>query len=167
MKPPAAALSVPDRILRPARPVFVFLAVLAAYWPALRGGPIWDDDAHVTRSALQSLAGLKRIWFELGATQQYYPVLHSAFWVEHRLWGDAPLGYHLCNILLHATAACIFAHILTRLTQADTWAWFAGLVFALHPVCVESVAWISEQKNTLSLVFYLLAALAYLHWREG
>ncbi len=77
----------------------VYVAVGAAYFPALRGGgSLWDDDAHVTRPELQSLGGLGRIWCEVGATQQYYPVLHSAFWVEHRLWGDAPPGYHLVNV---------------------------------------------------------------------
>jgi tetratricopeptide (TPR) repeat protein len=136
------------------------LAVAAAYAPALRGGLLWDDDAHVTRPELQSWAGLGRIWFEVGATQQYYPVLHSAFWVEHRLWGDATLGYHLVNVLWHGAAACLFILVLRRLAVPG--AWLAGLAFALHPVGVESVAWISEQKNTLSTVFYLLAALALL-----
>jgi predicted negative regulator of RcsB-dependent stress response len=143
----------------------IILASLAAYAPALRGGFIWDDDAHVTRPDLRSLDGLRRIWFELGATQQYYPVVHSAFWVEHRLWGDAPLGYHLLNVLLHATAACLLVVVLRRLSVPGSG--LAGFVFALHPVCVESVAWVSEEKNTLSTVFYLLAALAYLRWRDG
>src|ERR1700689_2769405 len=91
------------------------VAVGAAYWPALRGGLLWDDDAHVTRPELQSLAGLRRIWFEVGATQQYYPVLHSAFWVEHRLWGEAPLPYHLLNVALHATSAGLVVVFLRRL----------------------------------------------------
>ena len=146
----------------------VVLAVLAVYWPAYRAGFIWDDDAHVTRPELRSLHGLWRIWFDLGATQQYYPVLHSAFWVEHRLWGDSPMGYHLLNVLLHAAAACLFALVLRRLWSAGVSSiapWLAALVFALHPVCVESVAWVSEQKNTLSAVFYLSAALVYLRWR--
>jgi len=139
----------------------VFLAaVLAAYLPALRGGLLWDDDAHVTRQALRSLHGLWRIWFDVGATQQYYPLLHSAFWVEHRLWGDSVLGYHLANVALHAAAAWLLVLILRRL--AFPVPVLAGLVFALHPVCVESVAWISEQKNTLSAVLYLSAALLYL-----
>jgi tetratricopeptide (TPR) repeat protein len=144
----------------------VFLAALIAYWPVLRGGFIWDDDAHVTKPVLRSLHGLWRIWFEMGATQQYYPVLHSAFWVEHRLWGDAPLGYHLLNVVLHATAACLFGLILRRFWKRDGAAWLAAFLFALHPVGVESVAWISEQKNTLSAVFYLLAAMTHLRWRE-
>jgi protein O-mannosyl-transferase len=69
----------------------------------------------VTAPALRSLSGLGRIWFELGATEQYYPVLHSAFWVEHKLWGDATTGYHLANVLLHATSECLLAAILQRL----------------------------------------------------
>ncbi len=141
----------------------IVLAALAAYAPAIRGGMIWDDDAHVTKPALRSVSGLAQIWLKLGATQQYYPVLHSAFWAEHRLWGDATAGYHLVNILLHATSACLLVLLLRRLSVPG--AWLAGLVFALHPVCVESVAWISEQKNTLSTALYLLSAIAFLRWR--
>jgi len=169
----------------------IFGLVLACYWPALRGGMLWDDAAHITRPDLRSWSGLGRIWFEKGATQQYYPVLHTAFWIEHRLWGDATVGYHLVNVILHAASSCLFALILRRLMDGRRAQpldsardaglvdgpveglrpdlpsgpgveWPAAAVFAVHPVCVESVAWISEQKNTLSLLFYLLAALAYL-----
>ena len=142
----------------------MLLVVLLAYLPALRGGLLWDDDAHVTKLPLRSLHGLWRIWFDVGATQQYYPLLHSAFWVEHRLWGDAVLGYHLANVAFHAAAAWLLVVILRRL--AFPVPMLAGLLFALHPVCVESVAWISEQKNTLSTVFYLGAALVYLCYDE-
>jgi tetratricopeptide (TPR) repeat protein len=146
-------------------------ASVLAYLPALGGAMLWDDDAHVTNASLRSLSGLWKIWFRLGTTQQYYPVLHSAFWVEHRLWGDSVVGYHLANVVLHAAAACLVAFALARVvprspmpalpTGAD---WFAAAVFALHPVCVESVAWISEQKNTLSAVFYLVSLLLYLRF---
>ena len=136
-----------------------------AYLPALRGGLLWDDTSHVTTPELQSLHGLWRIWFDLGATQQYYPLLHSAFWMEHRIWGDAVLGYHLTNVTLHAASACLVVMIVRRLSLPG--AWLAGLVFALHPVCVESVAWISEQKSTLSGVFYLGSALAYLRFDQS
>jgi len=167
----------------------VFAAVLAAYTPALFGDFLWDDSGHVTRPDLRSLAGLDRIWTEVGATQQYYPALHTAFWIEHGLWGDAVLGYHLVNLVLHAAAACLFALVLRRLWDSGgrpstslrafdsepmaagherrRYAgveWFAAILFAIHPVCVESVAWISEQKNTLSTVLYLAAALAYLRF---
>ena len=164
----------------------VFAATLAAYLPAMRCGFVWNDGDYVTRSDLQTGSGLGRIWFEVGATEQYYPVLHSTFWLEHRLWGDAAAGYHVINILLHAISACLLVVILRRLwgrrsppgtpgELADASgpappcdaALFAGLIFALHPVCVESVAWISEQKNTLSTVFYLAAVLAYLHFADG
>lgn len=116
----------------------------------------------MSKPALRSLHGLWRIWFDLGATQQYYPLLHSAFWMEHQLWGDAVLGYHLLNIALHALSACLVVAIVRRLGLPG--ASLAGFIFALHPVCVESVAWISEQKNTLSAVFCLAAAFVYLQF---
>lgn len=138
--------------------------VLVVFWPALAGEFLWDDAGHVTRPDLRTLAGLWRIWSEIGATQQYYPVLHSAFWLEHRIWGDATVGYHLINLGWHASAAVLFGLVLRRLAVPG--AWFAAAWFAVHPVTVESVAWISEQKNTLSLVLYLSAALAYLRFED-
>ena len=136
-----------------------------AYLPAMRGGFIWDDDAHVTRPELRSAHGLNRIWFDLGATQQYYPLLHSAFWLEQRLWGDDPLGYHLVNVLLHCGVVCLVYAVLRRLEVPG--ALLAAAIFAVHPVEVESVAWITEQKNTLSALFYLGAMLVYLRFDEG
>jgi protein O-mannosyl-transferase len=138
----------------------IVLATVVAYHPALHGGPLWDDFGHITFPELRSLAGLWRIWSELGATQQYYPLLHSAFWLEHRLWGDSFLGYHFVNVAQHSLSAFLVVLILRRLAVPG--ALFAGLIFALHPVAVESVAWISEQKNTLSAVFYLASAYVYL-----
>ncbi|MGQ0813910.1 MAG: tetratricopeptide repeat protein [Gemmatimonadota bacterium] len=142
----------------------LMIAVAAAYYPAWRGGLVWDDAAHLTRPALQSLPGLWRIWTELGATQQYYPLTHSAFWLQHHLWGDDVLGYHLVNIGLHATVAFLIALILRRLAVPG--AFLAAAIFALHPVQVESVAWISELKNTLSTTLYLAAAFVYLRFDE-
>jgi tetratricopeptide (TPR) repeat protein len=150
----------------------IFCATVLAYLPALSGGFIWNDSDYVTAPALRSLRGLARIWTELGATEQYYPLLHSAFWVQHRLFGDHPLGYHLATLLLHAGCALLFGLILRRLLAGDRAqpgagvAWLAALLFALHPVHVESVAWITEQKNTLSLAFYLAAAAVYLRFDE-
>lgn len=143
----------------------ILCATFVAYLPALNGALVWDDAAHVTRPELRSLHGLWRIWFNLGATQQYYPLLHSAFWVEYKLWGDAVLGYHLVNVALHAVAACLAVQIGKRLSLAG--AWLAGLLFAVHPLCVESVAWISEQKSVLSAAFCLAAALVYLDFDES
>ncbi len=142
--------------------LLIFGAALLAYAPALTGGFLWDDGGHVTRADLRGFTGLIRIWTDFGATQQYYPLLHSAFWLEHHLWGDSTVGYHVLNVLQHATAACLFAAVLRRLAVPGSI--FAALLFALHPVCVESVAWISEQKNTLSAVFYLAAMLCYLRY---
>ncbi len=145
--------------------LFLFTVSCMIYWPAMRGGLLWDDAAHVTRPDRQSFAGLYRIWFNLGATQQYYPLLHTAFWLEHRLWGDVTLGYHLTNVLLHATVASLVYAVLRKLRIQG--AFLAAAIFAVHPVHVESVAWISEQKNTLSAVFYLTAMWAYLSFDQS
>lgn len=143
----------------------VFLALTTlAYWPALQGGLIWDDDAHLTKVELRSLGGLARIWFEPGATQQYYPLVHSVFWLEGKVWGSAVAPYHLVNVLLHALGATLLVAILRRLKIPG--ALLAGAIFALHPVQVESVAWISELKNTLSGCFYLSALLFYLRFDQ-
>ena len=178
MTKPADRRSVPRRVDRPqdepSSPLTAFgakqwllaaalvAAVFIAYQPAWNGGPIWDDDAHLTRPDLRSLHGLYRIWFDVGATPQYYPLLHTVFWVEYGLWGGTTLGYHLLNILLHACAALMVALILRRLAVPG--AFLAAAIFALHPVHVESVAWITELKNTLSAVFYLGAAMLYLRF---
>ncbi|MBV8841949.1 MAG: tetratricopeptide repeat protein [Bryobacterales bacterium] len=145
--------------------LLIFVLLVMAYLPALEGGLLWDDDAYVTPPELQSAQGLGRIWFDLGATAQYYPFVYSAFWIEHRIWGDATLGYHLVNIIFHTISACLILAIMRRLFLPG--AWLGALIFALHPVFVESVAWITEQKNTLSGVFYLSAALLYLRFDES
>jgi Flp pilus assembly protein TadD len=156
-----------DRIAVIMRRPWILLVALvtltmAAYAPAWHGGILWDDAAHLTRPALQSADGLWRIWFEVGATQQYYPVLHSTFWALNRLLGDQTLGYHLINAGLHGVSAFLFVVILRRLQVPG--AVLAGVIFALHPVHAESVAWITELKNTLSGVWYLGAVLAYLRF---
>ena len=138
-------------------PLLVIVTFLA-YRPAWHGQPLWDDDAHMTRAGLQSFEGLERIWLEPGATQQYYPLTHTAFWIEHRLWGHETLGYHLVNIALHLLIALMLVRILQALEIKG--AYLAAAVFALHPVHVESVAWITELKNTLAGVFFVAAALA-------
>ena len=137
-------------------------ATFITYLPALGGEFIWNDSDYVTAPALRSLAGLGAIWFRPGATEQYYPLLHSFFWLQCQVFGDQALGYHIVTLLLHSGAAILFALILRRLAVPG--AWLAALLFALHPVHVESVAWITEQKNTLSLVCYLAAALVYLDY---
>jgi tetratricopeptide (TPR) repeat protein len=138
----------------------LLIAVLYAYRPAWNGQPVWDDDAHMAKPELRSAAGLMRIWIQPGAIPQYYPLTHTVFWAEHRLFGDATPGYHVFNILLHFFSALLLVMILRRLGVPG--AWIAGGIFAFHPVMVESVAWITELKNTLSGVFFLGAGLAYL-----
>jgi tetratricopeptide (TPR) repeat protein len=155
----AAKLTAPRSRLSPWLGL-ILLATLVAYLPALRGAVLWDDDANLTKPELQSAAGLYQIWAVPGATQQYYPLLHTAFWIEHKLWGDATIGYHLVNVFWHMLSVVLVYLILTQLKIPG--ALFAAAIFTLHPVMVESVAWITEQKNTLSGVFYLGAMLAYL-----
>jgi tetratricopeptide (TPR) repeat protein len=135
------------------------LITLAAYWPAVRGGFIWDDDAYVTGNRLLTEpGGLARIWFSLDSPSQYFPLTYTSFWVERRLWGLHPVGYHLVNILLHAVNAAMLCLTLRRLAVPG--AWLGAALFALHPVQVESVAWVTERKNVLS-VFFCLAAMAF------
>lgn len=135
--------------------------VLASYLPALRAGFIWDDDLWVTGSdRLGSLRGLLQIWTSVGRAMQYYPLFHSAIWIEHRFWGTNPAGYHLVNVLLQAANAILLWRLLLRLCVPG--AWLATALFAVHPVQAASVAWITEQKNLLSLFFSLLSARFYL-----
>jgi protein O-mannosyl-transferase len=161
-------------VKRAALAALIVVATLAAYEPALTGGFIWDDDNHVTQNlALRSPAGLRTIWLEPGfvpsawrpdtwTPTQYYPLLHTSFWIDYRLFGLRPFGYHLVNVLLHAAVSLLAWTVLRRLRVPG--AALAAAVFALHPVHVESVAWITERKNLLSAVFYLGSALCYLRF---
>src|SRR5262249_52690756 len=128
--------------------------------PALGGGFIWDDDFYVTANpTLRTAEGLGRIWLEPGSTPQYYPLVFTTFWVEYHLWGLHPLGYHLVNVLLHGCNGILLWLVLRRLGAPLPW--LVAALFVLHPVQVESVAWITERKNVLSAAFYFAAALAY------
>jgi tetratricopeptide (TPR) repeat protein len=141
----------------------IFLATLVAYIPAMRGGYIWDDDRYITENvSLRTLDGLRRIWLEPKALPQYYPLVHTSFWLEYHLWQLHPFGYHLVNVVLHALNAILLLMMLRYLRVEG--AWLAALIFALHPVQVESVAWITERKNLLSGLFYLCSFLAYLRF---
>jgi len=140
--------------------------VFVAYAPALRAGYIWDDDRYVTaNAALRGFDGLVALWTTFSATPQFYPLTHTLLWIQFALWGLDPRGYHLVTVLLHAGSAILLWRIL-RLLEIPG-AWLAAAVFALHPLQVESVAWITEQKNTLSALFYLGAARVFLSWTEG
>ena len=140
----------------------ILLLVLLAYQPVWRAGFVWDDDVYVTENlALRSADGLQKIWS--GETIQYYPLVFTSFWTEYHLWKLQPLGYHLVNLALHALNAVLLWRVLKQLTLPG--AWLAAAIFAIHPVTVESVAWVTERKNVLSLMFYLLAALAFFRFR--
>lgn len=135
------------------------------YAPAWNGQPIWDDEIHITRPELRSLDGLTRIWTDPSAAPQYYPLLHTLFWLEYKLWDEWVLPYHLVTIFFHALLALLVMLTLRRLNVPG--AWLAAVVFALHPVHVESVAWFSEIKNTLSGVLALAALLMYLRFDQN
>lgn len=136
-----------------------------AYLPALNGEFLWDDDEYVSENpTLHDGTGLLRIWTEPGATPQYYPLVFTTFWLERRAWDLSTTGFHVVNVLLHALNAFLIFRLLDRLQVRS--AAFAAAVFALHPVHVESVAWITERKNTLSLAFALGALLCLWTWKE-
>lgn len=141
--------------------LLLILATFAAYMPALSAGFTWDDDDYVTNNqAIQSPKGLVPIWTKPGTTVQYYPMVFTTFWLEHRLWKLDPVGYHVTNVLLHSLCSLLFYLVLRQLAVPG--ALLAAFAFALHPVCVESVAWVTERKNVLSTFFYLSSALVFL-----
>lgn len=164
---PATAVRVPTgrRVTFQVLGIAAILLVITviAYLPAMRGGFVWDDDDYVTANAtLRSVDGLRSIWLDPAATPQYYPLVHTSFWLEYRLWQLAPHGYHVTNLVLHLAGAVLLWRILVFLAVPG--AWLTAAIFAVHPVHVESVAWITERKNVLSGVFYFSSMLAYLHF---
>jgi tetratricopeptide (TPR) repeat protein len=141
----------------------IVLLVVLAYLPALHGGFIWDDDVYVTNNPLLTAPdGLRRIWFTMDSPSQYFPLTYTVFRLERSLWGLNPAGYHWVNILLHAINAVLVWRLLKRLSVPG--AWLAAAIFALHPVQVESVAWITELKSVLSLFFILLTLGCWLEF---
>lgn len=144
--------------------LLLIVLVALTYFPVARAGFIWDDESYVENNVhLRTLDGLRIIWTHIGATKQYYPLVFTTFWVEHKFYGLHPAGYHVVNVVLHTIAALLLVRVLRRLRLPRFIPELAGLLFALHPVHVESVAWVTERKNVLSMCFYLAAALA--HWR--
>jgi len=157
------ALAEPSRARALAGTAALVLMPLIAYVPAYRALYVWDDDFYLTQNpVVRSPSGLADSWLHPTANPQYYPLVFTAFWVESRLWGLDPVGFHVVNVLLHAASTVVLWRILRRLGLPG--AWLAAAIFALHPVNVESVAWITERKNVLSGLFYLLALSAYLRF---
>lgn len=145
------------------RAAILVASVLVVYLPALGGGYLWDDDVYVTDNlALRSVAGLVDIWRIPPTTKQYYPLTFTSFWLEYRLWGEAPFGYHATNVALHAANAVLVWRLLLLLGVPGAFA--AAWIFAVHPLHVESVAWIAERKNVLSGFFALLATLSWVRF---
>jgi len=138
---------------------------ILAYQPAWHGSLLWDDNFNIATPELRSLDGLRRIWFEPRTTLQYYPLLYTSSWLQERLLRDSTTGYHFVNILLHIGCAALVLKILRflRIPGAE----LAAIIFALHPVNVETVAWMTERKNTLSGIFALASTLTYLKFDES
>lgn len=139
---------------------------VTAYAPALEAGFVWDDDDYVTANPLLAAPdGLWRIWFSMDAPSQYVPMVYSALRLQYAFFGLDPFGYHLVNVLLQAVNALLVWGLLARLGLPG--AWFAGAIFALHPVHVESVAWVTELKNLLSLLFFLASLSVWIRFVES
>jgi len=148
----------------------IVLATVIAYSPLWHGDFIWDDPDYIINNwTLRSLRGLWSMWVHPYSIPQYYPLVHTTFWIEYHLWdlfgkgGLWPVGYHIDNVLLHALSALVLWEILDAL--AIPGAVLAAALFALHPVHVESVAWVTERKNVLSGLLYLLSLRCFL--RQG
>ncbi len=142
-----------------AKAAAIFIVVCFAYWPALHAGFVWDDEPLVTANPLlRSLSGLGEIWTG-SRTADYFPITNSVFWIEYHLFGKNADGYHVVNILLQAVNALLVWRVLRRLEIPG--AFLAGLIFGIHPLHAESVAWISELKNVLSMFFLLLSVLCF------
>ena len=141
--------------------LLIAAAVFAAYWPALPGKFLWDDNAWTTDllSHLRSASGLGAFWTQPTTLQQYYPLTGTTFWLDYHFWKLWTLPYHVENVILHLVSVWLFWRLLRQLELPG--AGLAAGIFALHPAMVESVAWITERKNVLSMVFFLGALLAY------
>ncbi|MDD9875248.1 MAG: tetratricopeptide repeat protein [Gammaproteobacteria bacterium] len=164
-RPPPSA--PPARAFAALAALALCLLVAVSYFPATYAGFIWDDLAFTSAKPVQDLSGLWRIWFAPGSLDKeghYWPVLYSIFWLEHKLWGFHPLGYHLTSVLLHIGVTLLLWHLLKRMAVPG--AWFAAALFAVHPLHAESVVWVIGRKDLLASAFYLAAVLAYIRFTE-
>ncbi len=139
------------------------VAIVGAYALSLRGDFLWDDDTHITKNpTIIGPLGLKEIW--TSARAYYFPLVLTNFWAQHALWGLEPLGYRLVTLAFHVGSALLLWRVLLSLRVPG--AWLGAALWALHPVQVESVAWICELKNTQSAVFFLASMLAWIRWSD-
>jgi tetratricopeptide (TPR) repeat protein len=140
-------------------------ATFAAYWPAIHGAWIWDDRLEIVDNPnVRAAAGWWRAWVNPEG-MDYFPVKGTAQWAEWHLWGDLTAGYHMANVALHVVASLLAWRLFARL--GIRFGWVGAAVIALHPLAVESVAWMAEFKNELSLVFLLVAADGYVASEQG
>ncbi len=144
----------------------IVVAAFLAYFPSLSGGFIWDDkDLYLTENPIiKASDGLFRFWCTT-EPWDYYPVSNTSLWIEWRLWEMNSTGYHLTNLILHIAEALLIWIILRKLSIPG--GFLAAIIFALHPVNVESVAWISQRKDMLAVLFFLLSILWYLKASAG
>jgi len=129
----------------------------------LGGGFVWDDTIITGAEPVEAVSGLWRIWLsprEIEGEKHYWPLVYTTFWLEHKLWGFDPVGYHVVNVLLHCINSLLVWRLMWRLGVPG--AWFIAAVFAVHPLHVESVAWVIERKDLLSALFYLSAVAVWL-----
>jgi hypothetical protein len=158
---PSAELPASDGLMVLLRVALIIGAGLWVYSPVFHGDWLWDDDWYITRNPLlNTSAGLWELWFRPGSWVEYYPIHETLIWIEWQLFGNDPYGYHLVSIALHLVDSLLVWRLLTKLGLRK--AWLGGLIFAVHPACVDSVAWIAETKNTLSLLPFLLAMSAWI-----
>jgi tetratricopeptide (TPR) repeat protein len=147
-----------------AQGIALWLLTVLLFLSVLRAGFIWNDDSFLTQNPLIHTAdGLRRFWFSTEAPD-YFPLTSTSLWLEWRIFGVHATGYHAINVLLHAGSVVLLWLVLRKLRVPG--AWLGAAVFAVHPVNVESVAWITERKNTLSMVLFLTAAWAYLRFDD-
>jgi tetratricopeptide (TPR) repeat protein len=156
---PASSVFAGPWICRVMPALLLPAVTLLAYLPVLGGGFVWDDAHHLIDNLVLRENGLFRVWFTAESVN-YWPMTWSSYWLEFQIWGLDPRGYHVSNVLLHGLNAVLAWRVLRRLEVPG--AWLAAAVFALHPVNVESAAWITQRKNTLCLFFYLISILSYL-----
>jgi protein O-mannosyl-transferase len=141
------------------RAAVIVLAGLCIYSPTYHGDWLWDDDVVLTANPdvlSGTLSGLFKLWVNPDGID-YFPLSYSLFWLQALVFGPQSIGYHITSILLHISSGLLLWSLLTTLKIPG--AWVAALAFTIHPVCVESVAWVAETKNTLSLTLFLASCI--------
>ena len=170
LRPERSAVNGPERFIHNHWIAAIGLAalVVVSFWPAIDAGFVWDDRAFTEAAAIRESSGLRTIWFSPGEIQgegHYWPIVYSTFWLEHKLWGFDPTGYHIVNIALNILNCVLLWRLLSMLAVPG--AWIAAALFAVHPVHVEAVAWVIERKDLLAVLFYLAAAVTWIRFRKS